>query len=752
MTEREKDLNSQKNNDSRARASWRREQLQLLTELAETAAGTAGSMSRSAYCSSGEQQLQNPITCDCGPVLIDPEKISAPAVGLVSDTVLRNPTTKIATASINDGDSDDLTHPLWEKRYLCNATRTQTISFFVHPFFRKAVAVPPSPPKPCRGGILADSMGLGKTVMLLSLIEASKEDDEKKGETQNRSTLVVTPLSLLLQWENEIESKTCLSRHVHYGDSKKQSHGGQFDDADVVLTTYGSLQAEYSEFLRNRDSNGQTSAIFSKRWKRIILDECHSIKTPTTIAAKACCYLEAERRWCVSGTIIQNSLEDVYSLLKFLRHEPWCEYSFWKEAVRNVSDPSIALDRVKRVLGPIMIRRTKETLGSDGKPILTLPDVDFKTVVVEFTPAERQFYEALYRKSFDIFNGFIQTGTASSSWLKIFSLLQRLRQTCSHVALTVKSHMEDNAWNASVLESKGQESPRKLRAGTPASPTTHNTDTIDHSFLEELHSIFKSMQESNVGANSNGDGPEDSSSRQYTSEIANMLNSAVLSGTSDLDQECSICLENMTVDKSVITPCLHIFCKDCLMDVLKSPANGEVWKNKVSKHCPYSGNCPVCYETVDVQKILRLSRKSDGKYEANYLNQKPQTSEEPSSSSNGGDNGASQVLRTAMKGAGSSKLSAIHQELDKIWKEEPGSKVLVFSQFLGFLDIMETSFKTNKISYSRLDGKLNLKERMAVLRDFGSSSSNHANSTGKPTGSVLLISMKAGGVVRDSLN
>ena len=730
---------------------WRREQLQLLTELAESAAGSTG-MNRSAPNTSGGQQLQNPIFCDCGPVFIDTEKISAPDVGLVPDTVLRNPTEEtIATASTNDEGSDDLTHPLWEKRYLCNATRTQAISFYVHPFFRKAVAVSPPTPKPCRGGILADSMGLGKTVMLLSLIEASKEEDgDQEEETQNESTLVVTPLSLLLQWENEIESKTCLSRHVHYGDSKKQAHGGHFDNADVVLTTYGSLQAEYSDFLKNKDSNGKKSAIFTKRWKRIILDECHSIKTPTTIAAKACSYLEAERRWCVSGTIIQNSLEDVYSLMKFLRHEPWCEYSFWKEAVTNVSDPAVALDRVKRVLGPIMIRRTKETLGSDGKPILTLPDVDFKTVVVDFTPAERQFYEALYRKSFDIFNGFIQTGTASSSWLKIFSLLQRLRQTCSHVALTVKSHMEDDAWNASVLESKGHDSPRKPKARTATSPTK-NTDTIDQSFLEELHSKFKSMQESTAGANINGDGPEDSFSREYTSKIVNMLNSAVLSGTSDLKKECSICLENMTVENSVVTPCLHIFCKDCLMDVFKSPVNGEVEKNKISKHLPSSGNCPECSKTVDVKKISRLSRKSDGKYEVNYLHQKPQASAEASSSSSGGDDGASQVLRTAMKGAGSSKLSAIHQELETIWKEEPGSKILIFSQFLGFLDIMESSFKTNKISYSRLDGKLSLKERMAVLRDFGSDSSNQTNSTGQQKGSVLLISMKAGGVVRLSL-
>ena len=64
--------------------------------------------------------------------------------------------------------------------------------------------------------------------------------------------------------------------------------------------------------------------------------------------------------------IIQNSIDDVYSLLKFLRHEPWCEHGFWKSAIGRVEDLTVQLDRVKRLLAPIMIRRTKETLGADG--------------------------------------------------------------------------------------------------------------------------------------------------------------------------------------------------------------------------------------------------------------------------------------------------------------------------------------------------------------------------------------------------
>ena len=117
------------------------------------------------------------------------------------------------------------------------------------------------------------------------------------------------------------------------------------------------------------------------------------------IEAKGCCMLKAERRWCVSGTIIQNSLNDVYGLLKFLRHEPWCENSFWKASIGKVEDMQLSLDRVRRLLRPIMLRRTKHSMDKYGKPILTLPPIEMKTVAVQFSPAEREFYSALHPKS-----------------------------------------------------------------------------------------------------------------------------------------------------------------------------------------------------------------------------------------------------------------------------------------------------------------------------------------------------------------
>ena len=108
-------------------------------------------------------------------------------------------------------------------------------------------------------------------------------------------------------------------------------------------------------------------------------------------------------------------------------------------------------------------------LCTSRKPILILPPIDSKTIMVEFAPAERQFYDALHRKSLNLFEGFIQAGTASKSWLAIFSLLHRLRQMCDHVALTVKAHLDQDEWNFNIAaQTSENNSSRKPKGRVPS--------------------------------------------------------------------------------------------------------------------------------------------------------------------------------------------------------------------------------------------------------------------------------------------
>jgi SNF2 family DNA or RNA helicase len=153
-----------------------------------------------------------------------------------------------------DGVENPVTHPLWQRRFLASADKTRAISFYVNELLCTASSKPPNPPRQCAGGILADAMGLGKTIMLLALILKDKElgsmknydeqedndDADKKLPARNESkpTLVVAPLSLILQWEEEMATKTNLKHLVYYGESAKGGiHSKSFKGLDVVVTT-----------------------------------------------------------------------------------------------------------------------------------------------------------------------------------------------------------------------------------------------------------------------------------------------------------------------------------------------------------------------------------------------------------------------------------------------------------------------------------------------------------------------------------
>ena len=128
----------------------------------------------------------------------------------------------------------------------------------------------------------------------------------KRNNSNGTTTLVIAPLSLVSQWEEELATKTDLS-HLMYYENKKATGCDVFSSCDVVVTTFGTVQSEYASWTRSAMKQpGQSHPLLAFDWKRIILDEAHGIKNPSTIVSKACCMLKAESRWCVTGTPIQK--------------------------------------------------------------------------------------------------------------------------------------------------------------------------------------------------------------------------------------------------------------------------------------------------------------------------------------------------------------------------------------------------------------------------------------------------------------
>ncbi|CCG81573.1 DNA repair protein rad5 [Taphrina deformans PYCC 5710] len=296
------------------------------------------------------------------------------------------------------------------------------------------------------GGLLADDMGLGKTVQTMALIVSLPRPLEAKCI---KSTLVVAPLSLIEQWAGEIKSKTKLSVYVHHGPSRLKN-SRKFGAYDVVMTTYNILVQEHNPALSARfnddiDQNEvfDERGVFGVRWWRIVLDEAHTIKNRSAKMSIAACALRGINRWCLTGTPIQNTVDELHSLLRFLRIEPLQDHAVFKEKINGPisrGKTKLAMKRLGAILSKIMIRRTKAVLNSAKdaeKSAFNLPPRTVKHIRVDFSPQEREFYTGLEARADKTLALMKQSGDVG--YMSVLVLLQRLRQACNHTQLVTKA-------------------------------------------------------------------------------------------------------------------------------------------------------------------------------------------------------------------------------------------------------------------------------------------------------------------------
>ncbi|XP_036098633.1 helicase-like transcription factor isoform X3 [Molossus molossus] len=159
-----------------------------------------------------------------------------------------------------------------------------------------------------------------------SAVEGSKKTDVERP----RTTLIICPLSVLSNWIDQfgqhIKSDVHLNFYVYYGPDRIRDPT-LLSKQDIVLTTYNILTHDYG-------MKGD-SPLHSIRWLRVILDEGHAIRNPNAQQTKAVLCLEAERRWVLTGTPIQNSLKDLWSLLSFLKLKPFLDREWWHRTIQR---------------------------------------------------------------------------------------------------------------------------------------------------------------------------------------------------------------------------------------------------------------------------------------------------------------------------------------------------------------------------------------------------------------------------------
>ena len=320
-----------------------------------------------------------------------------------------------------------------------------------------------------QGGILADEMGMGKTIQAIALF---------MNDLTKRPNLVVGPTVALMQWKNEIEKHTTgnqLKVLLFHG-ANRASTVEELEKYDVILTSYSVMESVYRKqrtgFKRKSGLVKEKSVLHDIQFYRVILDEAHNIKDRTSGTAKAANNLKTHKRWCLSGTPLQNRIGEMYSLIRFLKIEPFhlyfctkCDckshewkFTDWKHCdqcghtpmlhtnffnhfmLKNIQkfgiegDGLTSFQHIRLLLRNIMLRRTKLERADD----LGLPPRIVYIRKDRFNEEEKDLYTSLYSDSARKFNDFVAEGVVLNNYANIFTLITRMRQLADHPDLVLK--------------------------------------------------------------------------------------------------------------------------------------------------------------------------------------------------------------------------------------------------------------------------------------------------------------------------
>ncbi|KAM3578372.1 hypothetical protein VKS41_009118 [Umbelopsis sp. WA50703] len=576
--------------------------------------------------------------------------------------------------------------------------------------------------------------------------------------TKNKKiTLIVTPLALIQQWANEIRSKTQDGRIkvlVHHGQSRSRD-ATSFLHYDVIITTYQVVASDYPAIEKGRKKkqvindmnfdtrsessvssskkrrNGEDAAedeqsstvsspgfgmldytglpdehssgllpsngygpLFQVKWHRIVLDEAQQIKNRNTRASLSCTGLQASKRWCLTGTPLQNNVDELFSLLRFLRIQPLCNYNHFKTTISapiQNGQSQTAMARLKAVLMAIMLRRTKSILkdenlnavedagpsnstsratspsasggadvsspaasvdsgqstgrDTDGplstKLSLKLPERDKKDVFLDFSPKERELYDMLTMKTRSTVEKIFKSGKDDKNYLNMLCMLLRLRQACNHPQLVLKSMGAD----ADALE-------------------------LETTSMKSINN-----------------------NRREAKEAGEALARRAL-------------MAKMAVDLGwggVAEPGMSVFDKNLPGKRTCELCSRALFNNNSDASSPFCWEC--------AEQVIKCAQPATQMAE---------------STDNFEDSTQSFVT--------SSKISKIVEILDESRRTAPTEKTIVFSQFTAMLDLIEEPLKKCGFKYCRYDGsmtnQLREKSLMALKTD--------------PETTVMLISLKCG--------
>ncbi|MBR1802435.1 MAG: DEAD/DEAH box helicase [Clostridia bacterium] len=288
------------------------------------------------------------------------------------------------------------------------------------------------------GGILADDMGLGKTLQVLAVIldyvnlqkgtPSKRRLEVNQAEKKVKPSFVVCPSSLTLNWLNEAKKFTPDLRALVISGSSidRAKKIKQIEQYHLIITSYDSLKRDI-EFYEE----------CHYQFKYMIADEAQYIKNNHTQNAKVIKQIEAETRYALTGTPIENSLSELWSIFDFIMPGYLFRYRKFKEMyeipiVKENSD--VAMQKLKKMIEPFTLRRIK-------KEVLTeLPDKTVTILQNEMQEEQQKLYLSYLARAKKEVAEEIEVNGFQNSQMKILALLMRLRQICCHPSLFIEDY------------------------------------------------------------------------------------------------------------------------------------------------------------------------------------------------------------------------------------------------------------------------------------------------------------------------
>ena len=293
------------------------------------------------------------------------------------------------------------------------------------------------------GGILADDMGLGKTIQILSIIVDYIQNPEKQdiiyGQEsldKRRASLVIAPSSLVLNWNKEAEkfAKDLKVLVIRGTLQERKKLIENLQDYDLVITSYDLLKRDI-ELYKEKDY----------KFRFIIADEAQYLKNSNTQNAKAIKNLKSDTRYALTGTPIENSLSELWSIFDFIMPGYLYTYKKFKTMyeIPIIKDEDIkSLEKLRTLIEPFVLRRTK-------KEVLTeLPEKETTILESEMTDEQKEIYLSYLANVKEDVANLIEEESLSTNQIKVLAALTRLRQICCHPSLFLK----DYNGNSSKLE------------------------------------------------------------------------------------------------------------------------------------------------------------------------------------------------------------------------------------------------------------------------------------------------------------